>query len=199
MPGFRTGRTTPQMMVLGLMIQRPDSIAGIARRLADSFPAARFGKSTAHKNVPSLADKGYLCMIERGPPGEPTQDRYEATPAGGVHFRGWLRGVELPPVVVDGFQCKLEFFERQDLTALIRAVRAEEEGYTLAYDIARRRVLREQRSKRARGGAVTVAARRQSILNKDEANLMGLMSKRLERLGDELEALLEEIRTSGGG
>lgn len=186
------------MMVLGLMIQRPDSIAGIARRLADGFPAARFGKTTAHKNVPGLEKKGYLRLVERGPPGEPTQDRFEATPAGGAYFRRWLRGTELPPVIVDAFRCKLEFFERQDLAALIRAVRAEEEAYTLAYDIARRRVLREQRSKRTRGGSVTVGARRESILNKDEAALMGMMSKRLERLGDELETLLEEISAGGG-
>jgi DNA-binding PadR family transcriptional regulator len=203
MPGFRTGRATPQMMVLGLLIQRPDSIAGVARRLADSFPSAGFGKTTAHKNVPSLEKKGYIRLIAKGPPGEPTQNRYGSTSAGGAHFRNWLRGTEMPPVIVDAFQCKLEFFECEDLAAMIRAVREEEEAYTLAYDIARRRVLHEQRSKRARGasrgGSVAMAARRQSILNKDEANLMGMMSKRLEHLGDELEKLLEELSAGGGG
>lgn len=198
MPAFSAGDPTPQMMVLGLVIQRQDTVSGVARRLADQFASAQFSKNTAHGNLPRLAEKGYVRLVEKGPPGEATLDRYEATAEGIDYFRGWLRRTELPPVVRDALQCKLEFLERQDLAALIRTVRDEEKAYTAAYDVARARVLREQRSRRARGESVDWRVRLRGIQTKDESNLWGLMSKRLERLGNELETLLNGIPASGG-
>jgi DNA-binding PadR family transcriptional regulator len=180
-------------MVLGLVIQQEDTVAGVDRRLADQFASARFSRGSAHKNLPSLAEKGYVRMVKKGPPEEPTLDRYEATPRGVELFRGWLRGTELPPAIRDALQCKLEFLERDDLAALIEVVREEEESYTFACDIARSRVLGEQRSRRARQKPVDWRIRLRSIQSKDEANLWGLMSQRLERLRDELEGLLDEI------
>jgi DNA-binding PadR family transcriptional regulator len=193
MSGFSTGDTTPQMMVLGLVVQQTDTIAGVGRRLADQFASASFPRGSAHSNLPRLADKGYVRLVEEGPPGEATRDRYEATAEGIAYFRSWLCRTELPPVVRDAVQCKLELLERGDVAALVRLVREEEEAYTVACDIARARVLREQRSKRARGEAVDWRTRLRAVRNRDEANLWGLMSKRLERLGDELEALLDDI------
>ncbi len=196
MPGFRTGDTTPQMMVLGLVIQQQDTIYGVAGRLADQFPSAGFAKGSAHKNVRSLARKGYVRMVEQGPPDEPTRDRYAATPKGVAYFRTWLRRTKLPPVVRDAFHCKLEFLEHEDLAALLRTVREEEKAYADACDEARARVLREQRSKRARDKPVGWREQLRGLQNKDEANLWGLMYKRLERLGDELEKLLNDIPAS---
>lgn len=198
MPAFSAGDPTPQMMVLGLVIQRQDTVSGVARRLADQFASAQFSKNTAHGNLPRLAEKGYLRLIEKGPPGESTLDRYEATAEGIAYFREWLRRTELPPVVRDALQCKLEFLERKDLSALIRIVRGEEQAYTAAYDVARARVLREQRSRRARTESVDWRVKLRGIQNKDEANLWGLMSKRLERLGNELEGLLNDIPAGTG-
>ena len=184
-------------MVLGLVIQRRDTVAGVARRLVDQFASARFPKASAYKNLPSLAEKGYVRVIEKGPSDEPTRDRYEATPEGIEHFRKWLRSTELPPIVRDAMQCKLEFLEREDLAALIRLVREEEKAYTAACDIARARVLREQRSRRTQGEPVDWRVRLRGIQNKDEATLWGLMSKRLERLDNELEKLLDDIPLVG--
>jgi DNA-binding PadR family transcriptional regulator len=184
------------MMILGLVIQQQDTVAGVARRLADQFAVAQFPKGSAYDNLPSLAKKGYVRLIARGPADEPTRDLYEATPAGVEHFRTWLRSIELPPIIRDALQCKLEFTEREDLAALVRLVREQEEAYTAAYDSARVRVLREQRSRRAKGEPVNVRARLRSIQNKDEAALWGLMSKRLERLGSELEELFGESAPS---
>jgi DNA-binding PadR family transcriptional regulator len=193
MPGFSAGDTTPQMMVLGLVIQEADTIAGVGRRLADQFASASFPRGSAHSNLPRLAEKGYVRLVEEGPPGETTRDRYEATSAGIAYFRRWIRRAELPPVVRDAVQCKLELLERGDVAALVRLVREEEEAYTAACDIARARVLREQRSKRTRGEGVDWRVQLRGIRNRDEVNLWGLMSKRLERLGDELERLLDDI------
>jgi DNA-binding PadR family transcriptional regulator len=188
-----SGDLTPRMMVLGLVIQQEDTVAGVARRLADQFPAARFPRTSAYKNLPSLAGKGYVRLIEKGPPNEPTLDRYGATPAGVEVLHGWLRNTELPPGVRDVVQCKLEFVEREDLVAFIRIVREEEQAYTSAYDIAHTRVRREQRSRLARRGSVDWRVRLRGIQTKDEAMLWSLMSKRLEHLREELEELLGEL------
>jgi DNA-binding PadR family transcriptional regulator len=201
MPTFSSGELTPRMMVLGLVIQQRDTVAGVDRRLADQFASARFSRGSAHKNLPSLAEKGYVRLVRKGPPDEPTLDCYEATPKGVELLRGWLRHTEMPPAIRDALQCKLEFLEREDLAALIQLVREEEYAYTCACDIARSRVLREQRSRRAREMPVDWRVRLGGIRSKDEATLWGLMSQRLERLRDELEELFDEISEGvvGGG
>jgi DNA-binding PadR family transcriptional regulator len=181
------------MMVLGLVIQQSDTVSGVARRLADRFDVARFPNGSAYDNLPSLAKKGYVRLIAKGPPDEPTRDRYEATPDGVEHFRGWLQNTELPPMIRDALQCKLEFVGREDVVGLLQLVREQEEIYTAAYDAARARVLREQRSRRAKNKPVDTRVRLRRIQHKDEATLWGLMSKRLERLGEDLEELLEDL------
>lgn len=190
---FNAGSPTPQMMVLGLVIQQSDTVAGVARRLTDQFSVARFPNGSAYDNLPSLARKGYVRLIAKGPPDEPTRDRYAATPEGIEHMRAWLLSTELPPMIRDALQCKLEFAEREDVAGLRRLVREQEEVYTTAYDLARARVLREQRSRRAKSQPIDARSRLRSIQHKDEATLWGLMSKRLERLGDELDELLQEL------
>ncbi|HEY3828240.1 MAG TPA: PadR family transcriptional regulator [Solirubrobacteraceae bacterium] len=193
MSSFNAGNPTPQMMVLGLVIQESDTVSGVARRLVDKFNVARFPGGSAYDNLPSLAKKGYVQLIAKGPPDEPTRDRYAATPKGIEHFRGWLQNTELPPIIRDALQCKLEFVGHDDVAGLCQLVREQEEIYTAAYDAARARVLREQRSRRAKNKPVDTQARLRTIQRKDEANLWGMMSKRLERLGEELEELLKDI------
>jgi len=188
-----SGDLTPRMMVLGLVIQREDTVAGVARRLADQFASARFPRSSAHKNLPTLANTGLVRLVEKGPRDESSLDRYEATPQGVELLRNWLRHTELPPAIRDVLQCKLEFLEREDLAALVQIVREEEAAYTLAHDAAHARVLREQRSRRAHGKPVDWHTRLDGIRTKDEANLWGLMSQRLEHLREELEKLRDEI------
>jgi DNA-binding PadR family transcriptional regulator len=197
MPGFSTGDTTPQMMVLGLVAEEPDTVAGVGRRLADQFASASFPRSSAHKSLPRLAERGFVRLVEAGPPGETTRDRYEATPAGIEYFRRWFCRSELPPVVRDAMRCKLELLKRDDVAGLLRTVREEQAAYTAAYDIARTRVLSEQRSRRARPGPVDWNARVLSLRNKDEVAFWGLMARRHERLGDELQRLLAEGGADG--
>jgi DNA-binding PadR family transcriptional regulator len=191
MSTFSSGDLTPRMMVLGLVVQQPDSVAGVARRLADQFASARFPKTSAHNNLPSLAAKGYVRILETGD--RSSLDRYEATAEGVGLFREWLHHTELPPAIRDALQCKLEFLEREDLAALIQLVGEEEQAYTAAFDIAHTRVRREQRSRLARGRPVDWRVRLRGVQNKDEAMLWSLMSKRLEHLREELEELLGEI------
>jgi DNA-binding PadR family transcriptional regulator len=191
MSTFSSGDLTPRMMVLGLVVQQPDSVAGIARRLADQFASARFPKTSAHNNLPSLAAKGYVRLMAPGD--KASLDRYEATAKGVELLREWLHRTELPPAIRDALQCKLEFLEREDLAALIQLVGEEEQAYTAAFDIAHTRVRREQRARLARGGPRDWRVRLRGVQNKDEAMLWSLMAKRLEHLREDLEELLGEI------
>jgi DNA-binding PadR family transcriptional regulator len=190
---------TPRMMVLGLVIQQPDTVAGVGRRLAEQFASARFSRGSAHKNLPSLAEEGYVRLVSRG--AEPPLDRYEATPEGISHLRGWLRRPQLPPVMRDALQGKLEFAALEDLAALVRVVREEEHAYTAACHVAHGRLLSEQRSRRrARPDEpVDWRVRLRGIQSKDEATLWTLMSQRLERLRGELEELSGEVSSGEGG
>ena len=191
MSTFSSGDLTPRMMVLGLVVQQPDSVAGVARRLADQFASARFPKTSAHNNLPSLAAKGYVRLMAPGD--KASLDRYEATAKGVELLREWLHRTELPPAIRDALQCKLEFLEREDLAALIQLVGDEEQAYTAAFDIAHTRVRREQRARLARGGPRDWRVRLRGVQNKDEAMLWSLMAKRLEHLREDLEELLGEI------
>lgn len=193
MPTFRTGDAAPRMMVLGLVVQQPDTIAGVARRLSDEFASARFARSAAHGSLPSLAEQGLVRRIEAGPPGQPTRDRFEATEEGRKHFLEWLHCSELPLIVRDVLQCKLEFMQRDDLGLLLRRVRDLEEFSTTVCDTARARVLKEQRSRRARSEPVDWRVKLRGIRSRDEANIWSMMSLRLEQLGEELEQLINEV------
>jgi DNA-binding PadR family transcriptional regulator len=196
MSTFSSGDLTPRMMVLGLVVQQPDSVAGVARRLADQFASARFPKTSAHNNLPSLAAKGYVRLLETG--AKSSLDRYESTAKGVELFREWLCRTELPPAIRDALQCKLEFLEREDLAALIQLVGEEEQAYTAAFDIAHTRVRREQRSRLARERPRDWRVRLRGVQNKDEAMLWSLMSKRLEHLREDLEELHGEISPGEG-
>ncbi len=199
MPALRTGDASPQMMVLGLIVQQPDTVAGVNRRLKAQFRIAGFAKGAAHNNLPSLADKGYVRLVTPGPPNKPTQDFYEATSSGREYFLDWLRSTDVVVLVRDILQCKLELVERDDLAALVRFVRALEQTFMDMCDAARARVLREQRARRAQAGKpLDWRQRLRGIQNKDEANLWSLMAMRLERLGDDLEELLAEIASEAG-
>ena len=138
-----------------------------------------------------------MQLIEEGQSRDSADDRYEVTPRGIEFFYQWLCGKELPPVVRDAIQCKLEFLEPEHLPALIRLVREEERVYIVAYDIARARVMKEQRSRRTLRRPVDWRDRLRGIQNKYDASLWGLMSMRLEHLGDELEELLCDISLDG--
>jgi DNA-binding PadR family transcriptional regulator len=182
---------TPRMMVLGLVIQQTDTVAGVARRLADQFASARFPPSSAYNGLPALAAQGHVRLVEEG--AESSLNVYEGTSKGIKHLRRWLRSTSLPPTVRDALQGKLEFIEREDLVGLIGIVREEEKAHTSACNIAQAQVLQEQRSRLVKRKSWDWRTRLRHIQRKDEVMLWSLMSLRLERLRNELEELSEEV------
>lgn len=196
MPAFSASDVTPRMLVLGLVIQQTDTVAGVGRRFADQFASARFSRSSAYKDLPSLAQKGYVRLVQSGE--SRSLNVYEATPKGVKYFRKWLRGTRLPPTIRDALHAKLEFLAAEDLLGLIEVVREEEHAYATACEIAQGNLLKEQRRRRSRRAGWNWSARLRHIQRKDEVNLWSLMSLRLERLGEDLEELLEELAAAEG-
>lgn len=197
-PSVDARTLTPWMMVLGMVVQKSDTPAGVAQRLGEQFADARFPPNSAHTNLPRMAENGYVRLVKEGP--SPSLDLYEATRKGREHFRRWMRrSVGLPPTIRNVLQGKLEFADIEDLPELLLTVRAEEAAYTSVSHIARARLLDEQDvRRRTRGRPVDPRVRMRSIQSEYEANLWITMSQCLEELGDELEKFLDELAASGG-
>lgn len=194
----RKGDLSASMAILGLLVQQPDTAAGIGIRLVELFPRAHWSRTTVHNNLPSLLGQGLVRLVEKG--SEPSLSRYEPTTAGAGRFRAWLhQSTTLSPTVRDALQGRMAFVERDELASLIEMVRQSEDAYRMEFAAAQGRVKTITRSMRRSRGTVDWRAKLQFIQSGDEAMLLGLMLRRLQRLGDELETLLEECSAAGRG
>jgi hypothetical protein len=112
------------MAVLGLLVERADTVGGIGVRLAQRFPDAHWARSLVYSCVPSLVRQDHARLVSRGK--KQGLDRFGATSSGVVAFREWVRdSAVVPPVSRDALQGKLVFSARGDMPALISTVRAE--------------------------------------------------------------------------
>ena len=195
MSALSFGEFSPRMMILGLVAQEPDSVAGVARRLTDQFPSAGVAKNSAHNNLPKLAEDGYVRLVQAGE--KSSKDRYEATAEGLSYLRRWLHHSELPPVVRDSMQCKLELVDLDDLAPVVRTILGQENAYRRASGDAQWRLVAEQGSRRARGAPVHWRVKLQAILRKREVTLWDFMAGEREGLREELEELLDEVAAGG--
>jgi hypothetical protein len=178
------------MMVLGLVVQEPGTVADIGRRLADQFTAASFPRNSAHTNLPSLARNGHVRLAKSGP--SPSLDFYEPEPAGIAYLHDWLRRSSLPAIrdVVHG---KLELVELEDIPAFLRIVREDEKACRAACDLAHGRLLTHKRLlRRVPKGAADWRDRLCLIRLEDRATTWSGRAERLAVLGDNLEQMLED-------
>jgi hypothetical protein len=192
MPPTRRGDLPASIAILGLLVERGDTAASVGMRLNEVFPRARWPRNVVHGNVPSLLKQGFVRLVAKG--AEPAFDRYEATEQGIAHFRAWVtQSMTLPPVLRDGLQARLRFAEREELQSLIATVRESEDACSMEYAAAHARLKRTTRMQRRRGRAqMDWRAKLELIQLSDEVMLWGMMARRLQRLGDELEGLLED-------
>lgn len=49
--------------VLGLLIERPNTAAGLEKRLSKRFPSAEWSRTAAHSALRSFEDKRYVCVV----------------------------------------------------------------------------------------------------------------------------------------
>lgn len=185
-----SGDLSASIALLGLLVRQPDTAAGLGVRLTEMFPRAHWSRGTVHNNMPSLVKQRLVRLVARGH--EPALDRYEATAEGIIRFREWLRQSKITPRLRDAFQGRLPFMEQDELASLIETVRQSENAYRMEYAAAQGRVKVVTRTMRRSSGSVDWRSKLQFIQSGDEAMLLGMMFRRLQRLGDELETLLEE-------
>ncbi|HUN77487.1 MAG TPA: hypothetical protein VMU32_01055 [Solirubrobacteraceae bacterium] len=187
MPPSRSGDLSASMAILGLVIEQADSPAGVGARLVDRFPRARWSRSVAHNDLPSLAKQGLVAMIQPGT--KPSLDRYEATPEGVAQFREWLRASTLaPPMLRDALSAKLAFSEEEDLPDLLQAIREEERVCIAEFEAAQMRLNAARRLGRlGPADGSEWGGRVQSAIMTDEALMWGQRAKRLQCLRQELE------------
>lgn len=118
----RAGDLSAGHAMLGMLIQHPDSIAGLKLRLEQEHPSGGWGGNVVHNTVPGLARRGLARVASEGH--EPGLSVYEVTEEGVRHFRKWLdepsRGL---PALRDGLRAKLRYIEDEaQLDALVRDI-----------------------------------------------------------------------------
>jgi DNA-binding PadR family transcriptional regulator len=189
----RKGDFTASMAILGLVVQKADTVNGLGTRLLERFPHAQWSRSVAHNSLPSLEKQGLVRMVDRG--AERALDRYEATDEGVDEFREWLHTSSAAPVALrDAVHAKLELAGEEDLPDLIAAIREEEEACALQFAAASSRLnLEWQRKRLGPPTGEDPSGRVRSALMTDEAMLWGMRARRLRRLRQELEDPSDEI------
>ncbi len=194
------------MAILGLVVQKTDTVNSLGARLVERFPHAQWSRSVAHNSLPSLEKQGLVRLIEHG--AERALDRYEATGAGVEEFRDWLRASSAAPLALrDAVHAKLELAEEEDVPDLIAAIREEEEACAREFAAASSRLNVEWQLKRlgpALGGgparsATDLRGRVRRALMTDEAMLWGMRARRLRRLRRELEDTVDDGEELGSG
>jgi DNA-binding PadR family transcriptional regulator len=200
----KVGETSQKVLCLGFVIQHEDTAQGVDRRMKQRFASQRFTRGIAHKSLLSLAEDGYLELVEKG--AEQPLDRYRATSKGEELFYEWLRQTELPPTVRDATQCKLEFYEMAELPEAIESMSELQEAFGVATDIAHERLQEEKRARRQRrklGLPTDYRVELRIAKAKDAVKLGRLMKQRLKELRADLQQILDayniEMGEVGGG
>jgi DNA-binding PadR family transcriptional regulator len=192
----RTGELTASIAMLGLLVQQPDTIASLAGRLAERFPNECWSRSSVHKNMPSLLNRG---LVRPARPGG-TSELYEVTDEGFEQFREWLRhSSEELPALRDAVRARLELAEEDDLPMLLQAIEEETAICIEQYETLRGRYAMECRLGRLGADAEhDYRTRVRGALLVDEIILWGSRIKRLQRLRRELEGPQEEVELPAG-
>jgi DNA-binding PadR family transcriptional regulator len=200
----RKGDLTASMAILGLVVQRADTVNSLGARLVERFPHAQWSRSVAHNSLPNLEKQGLVRMVEQGV--ERALDRYEATDEGIEEFRDWLRTSSAAPLALrDAVHAKLELADEEDVPDLILAIREEEEACAREFAAASSRLNVEWQLKRLgspsnghpRNGT-DLGGRVRRALMTDEAMLWGMRARRLRRLRQELEDSVDDGEEPGG-
>lgn len=181
----RKGDLSGRAAVLGLLIERSDTINGLKPRLERKFPGA-WGPTIVYSSVENLAKDGHVRIVTPGV--ERSLDRYEATPGGVDWFRKWV-GEFSVPVLRDAVRAKLEYVaDEHELRMLMEAIREQEDACFAASNAAQYR-LNRARKRGELGSAKDAewAMRLRYALMGDEVSWWRDWGLRLKRLREGLE------------
>ena len=179
------------MAVLGLVIEEPEDASCVAQRLSERFRPARFAPSTAHMTLPRLEAQGFVRRVPADG-GESSQGRYEATPEGIEHFRGWLR--ESPavlPALREALHARIDLSQPADLERVIEITDRERRACEREYAAACGRLTEARQVVRFKGSNADWSELVREVVMVDEAMIWAYRAARLERL----HARLEDLRT----
>ncbi len=142
-------------IVLGLLVERPDSCYQLDKRMAERLGSAQFSRGAAAGAVKRLLERDLVRPSEREAQADlrivdgRRKTVYEPTPAGEEHFRSWLRASTQTPPVREELHAKIALWGSEDISRLIEIVREAEMSCTLQLQELNRRT----RVERQRSGA----------------------------------------------
>jgi DNA-binding PadR family transcriptional regulator len=196
----RRGDLSAKAAVMGLLVQRSDTINGVRSRLEEKFAGAGWSSTVAYGAVDSLAEEGYVRVAAGG--AERSLHVYEATAEGVSWFRRWLSDFSAgPPVLRDVLRAKLEYVaDESDLLVVVAAIREQEEACFGESEAAHLRLNRARR--RGELGSAKDPGweiRLRFALMSDEVLWWRDWGKRLKRLRENLEDPGERLEGPGEG
>jgi DNA-binding PadR family transcriptional regulator len=133
---------TPRMMVLAATVASSGTTAEIQKRLVDFWPAADFDSNAAHTNLPSLAEAGFLDLVEGS---RPTENRYEINEDGWALIRKWVARWPPDPALREAIHAKAKLARLEELPSVIAMVKAQAERCRSESDRAQGKLLSHER------------------------------------------------------
>ncbi len=137
-------------IVLGLLLERPDTCYQLDKRMAERLGSAQFSRGAAAGAVKRLLERDLVRPAEcAARPNLSVVDGrrktvYEPTPAGAEHFRRWLRASTQTPPVREELHAKIALWGSEDVSRLIEIVREAEMSCTLQLQELNRRTRTER-------------------------------------------------------
>jgi DNA-binding PadR family transcriptional regulator len=124
-------------IVLGLLIEQPDTCYHLDKRIAERLGSAQFSRGAASRAVERLLERKLVrpADVEERAKLRVVDGRkktlYEATPSGVDHFERWLRASTQTPPVREELHAKIALWGSAELPRLIEIVREAELACTL--------------------------------------------------------------------
>lgn len=126
MAGADRHAVSAEMLVLGLLNERPDTLSGLTQRLGEEFASARFSSSTVYKAVQRMTLGGFARPIDRD--AKRRVQRLRPTPEGVIEYGEWLdKKLTAPTSLRDPILVRLRVCRRVDHVRMVIALSRQEE------------------------------------------------------------------------
>jgi DNA-binding PadR family transcriptional regulator len=137
-------------IVLGLLIEQPDTCYHLDKRIAERLGSAQFSRGAASRAVERLLERKLVrpadveVQTELHAVDGRKKTVYETTPSGVDHFEHWLRASTQTPPVREELHAKIALWGSAELPRLIEIVREAELACTMQLGDANREVRAER-------------------------------------------------------
>jgi DNA-binding PadR family transcriptional regulator len=137
-------------IVLGLLIEQPDTCYHLDKRIAERLGSAQFSRGASSRAVERLLERKLVrpANVEGQTELHAVDGRkktvYETTPSGVDHFEHWLRASTQTPPVREELHAKIALWGSAELPRLIEIVREAELACTMQLGDANREVRAER-------------------------------------------------------